>query len=204
MLFDTIVNFVLRFLILLLFIAIYTYIVKLEDTGCACSEHENRTFLKNFSLFSFLYLVITMFISPQVLFKQAGSVGASLYVVLDIVYIVLSILFFWQAISYTRYLVNEKCACSTDMRRELIMWGSIIEIILIVMLLMINMLIPVVGECAMSVLHNVKDTKSSISNVIRDPFSEIKKSPSRVKELFTKTKKTSSKIAKGLSKMVKK
>lgn len=204
MLFDTIINFVLRFLILILFVAVYTYIIKLEDTGCACSEHESRTFLKNFSLFSFLYLIVTMFVSPQVLFRKAGSVGASLYVLLDLIYIVLSIVFFWQTIAYTRFLVNEKCKCSEDYRRELIMWGSFIEVILIVMLLLINLLLPVIGKCAVSVFENVDTTKNSLRNVIKNPFSEIKKSPSRVKELFTKTKTTGKKVFDSVKKVIKK
>jgi hypothetical protein len=204
MLFDTIINFVLRFLILILFVAVYTYIIKLEDTGCACSEHESRTFLKNFSLFSFLYLIVTMFVSPQVLFRKAGSVGASLYVLLDLIYIVLSIVFFWQTIAYTRFLVNEKCKCSEDYRRELIMWGSFIEVILIVMLLLINLLLPVIGKCAISVFENVDTTKNSLRNAIKNPFSELKKSPSHVKDLLTKTKKTGKKVIDSVKKVVKK
>ena len=200
MLFDTIVNFVLRFLILVLFIAVYTYIIKLEEIGCACSEYEYRTFLKNFSLFSFVYLIITMFVSPNVLFNKVGVIGASLYVVLDIIYIICTIVFFWQAICYTRFLVNEKCKCSEDYRRELIMYGSIIEMILIVMLLLINMLIPVIGQCTVSIIKTVDTTKSSLHNVFRDPVSEIKKSPSRVKELFSKSKKNSNNILKSLKK----
>jgi hypothetical protein len=198
LLFDNVVNFILRFLILLLFIAIYTYLLKLEESGCACSLYESQSFLKNFSIFSFIYLTITMFMSPQELFKSLGAVGASIYVVFDIIYIILSITFFWQAISYTRYLINEKCKCSEDMRRELIMWGSIIEIVLIVMLLLINMLIPVIGNCTISIVNSINPTRMSMHNILSDPVKEIKKTPSRVKELFSKTKDTTNKILKSV------
>lgn len=202
--FDSLVNFVLRFLILLLYIAVYTYIIKLEETGCPCSVYESRDFLKNFSLFSCIYLIVTMFVSPHVLFRSIGPVGSSLYVILDIIYIVLSIYFFWESIQYTRFLINEKCKCSEDMRRELIMWGSIIEMILIVMLLLINMLIPIVGSCGMSIISSIDKSKSSLSNAIRDPVKEIKKSPSTVKQLFSKTKKTSKDLMSKASKVLNK
>tara|TARA_Y100000389_G_scaffold186336_1_gene206600 strand:+ start:5475 stop:5912 length:438 start_codon:yes stop_codon:yes gene_type:complete len=145
-----------------------------------------------------------MFISSKVLFEKAGVIGASVYLFLDIIYIVLSIVFFWQAICYTRFLVNEKCKCSEDYRRELIMWGSMLEMFLIVLLLLINMLIPAMGQCVVSILQNVDVTKNSLRNVIRNPMSEIKKSPSRVNELFTKTKKTGKKVFDNVKKVVRK
>ena len=46
--------------------------------------------------------------------------------------------------NYTRYLVNEKCKCSDDIRRNIIMIGSIIEIFIAILFIVSIFIIPVI------------------------------------------------------------
>lgn len=191
---DIIVNFVIRFLVGILFLIAYTYIQKLEDTGCACSQHEYRSFIKTFSMIGIVYLLFTMFISPKMVVEHAGSAGGVAYGILDFVFLMTSIVYFYQTIVYVRFLVNEKCKCSEDMRRELIMWGSIIELVLIVQVLLLSMIIPIIGECSISVINSLDDTRKGVSNVIHNPIDAFTDTPKNVDKIFTKSYNTSKKV----------
>lgn len=197
---DIIANFIIRFLVGILFIAAYTYIQKLEDAGCDCSNHPNRSFIKTFSLVGVIYLVFTMFVTPKMIIENVGKEGAAVYTFLDLVFLVTSVVYFYQTIVYVRYLINEKCKCSEDMRRELIMWGSLIELIMIVQVLLLSMIIPIVGECSMAALNTISSTKKGLSDAIHEPISAISGTPKNVEKIMTKSYNTSKKV---LDKMAK-
>ena len=75
--------FILKILLAILLITTYLYIEKLEATGCECSEHPNRQFIKSFSIFGAIFYIITVFVNPATL--DFGSIFTTVYGVLDLV-----------------------------------------------------------------------------------------------------------------------
>lgn len=189
--------FILKILLAILLITTYLYIEKLETTGCECSEHPNRQFIKSFSIFGAIFYIITVFVNPATL--DFGSVFTSIYGVLDLVFFIMLGIFFYYTIDYVRYLINEKCKCSEDMRRELILGGSVIELILIVMVFIGSMLIPVTSTCVSSVIDNVAKTSSEIKKTVSNPYSAILETPKKLKKTASQFKNASKSVFKDVS-----
>jgi hypothetical protein len=195
-----IANFLIKFLTAILFIAAYTYIVKLEEAGCACSVHPYRAFIKSFSLFAIGYLLLSMFAPPSMVFKHLGPEAAALYNIVDIAFLFVAVVYFYQAIVYTRYLINEKCKCSEDIRREIVMWGSIVEMIIIVQALLLSLIIPIIGDTAMNIINRFDNTRESLSDAIHNPVSSMMKIPSNTAKILKKTKNTVTDVGNGVFK----
>jgi hypothetical protein len=170
--------FILKLLLAILLLTTYFYIEKLEKTGCDCSEHPNRQFIKSFSLFGFVFYILTVFINPANF--DLGNAFNAIYVAIDLIFFIMLGVFFYYTIVYIRYLINEKCKCSEDMRRELIMGGSIIELILIVIVFISSMLIPVTGTCLSSIIDNAAKTSGEIKKTVSNPYASIIASPKNI------------------------
>ncbi|NBS70821.1 hypothetical protein EBT31_18235, partial [bacterium] len=84
-----------------LLILTYTYIDKLEKTGCACSEHKYRKFIKNYPLFAIAFIALVMFVPPSSLVGLVGPVGFWVFAALKVVFGVATIAFYIMAIIYT-------------------------------------------------------------------------------------------------------
>jgi hypothetical protein len=126
-----IIQLVTGFLGIFVLALTYTYIDKLEKTGCACSEHKYRKFIKNYPLFAIAFIALVMFVPPSSLVGLVGPVGFWVFAALKVVFGVATIAFYIMAIIYTRYLMKEKCKCSEDMRREVLFIYSIFELIVV-------------------------------------------------------------------------
>jgi len=180
-----------------LLVFVYTYLTSLEEKGCECAASPNATFIKGFTLFSLIYLLFTMFIPESAIQEQFGNNILILYKFIDIIFLIVFTYYLYVVFQYTRYLVNEKCKCSTDMRREFIMIGSLIEFGLIFMLFIVHVIALTTFIVIGNVLVVVSDNVENIRNVIRDPVSSIKKIPetikkesNNIKEYISKTKDT--------------
>lgn len=178
--------FILKILLAILLLTTYLYIEKLEKTGCECSEHPNRQFIKTFSLFGFFYYTFTAFIHPAVI--NFGNTFKALLGAIDLVFYIVLGLYFYYTIGYIRYLINEKCKCSEDMRRELIMGGSIIELILIVIIFIGSMVLPVTATCLSSVIDNADKTSNEIKKAMTNPYDSVVKSPKKIKSVVSDLK----------------
>lgn len=199
---ETFAVFVAKLIVAILFIIAYLYIDKLEQTGCVCADHPNKDFIKNFSLFGATFLLITMFINPSMIEKNSPLM--MVYGFIELIFLIMVGFYFFYTIEYVRYLVNEKCKCSESMTREFIMYGSIIEFVLILIIFLHSMIIPVVSTCAMSTLENLDNTKKGINQAVRDPLSSLKELPKNVKKTVSNTLSTSKSIlSKANSKVVK-
>jgi len=203
---EFLANFLFKFLILILFVLTFTYIQKLENIGCVCSEHEYRDFIKNFSIIAIVYYGIFMFVSTGTINNTLGKELMILYNIIDIAFLITTLFYFYYTIVYVRYLVNEKCKCSEDLRREIIMWSSIIEMFLLVLVVIVALILPVIGSVTASVLNNASSTKDQLKNTIIDPIGSLKKSPYKIKSVFDKSanilKNTSSTIKNTLNKRI--
>lgn len=195
--------FVLKLIIAILLLITYLYIEKLEKTGCECSEHPNRQFIKNFSIIGLIYYILTIIVNPAN-FNKLGSSFAIAYTILDIVFYFVLAFYFYYTIDYVRYLINEKCKCSEDMRRELILGGSIVELILIVMVFVTAMLIPVTGNCVNNAITSIPKTASEIKKTVQDPLSSIKNTPSNIKKVVSSFSSNSKKVLNSANKIIKK
>jgi hypothetical protein len=199
-----IVKFIYSILTIVLLVLIYTYLNNLENKGCACAAHPNTPFIKGFTIFSIIYLAITMLISDETLANNLGSGIVILKIIIDFIFTIVFIYYLYVVFQYTRYLVNEKCKCSVDVRREIIMVGSLIEFALIFILFLFQIIIVTILGAAFTIVKNVGEHKGAVSDVIRDPIGSISKVPQTLKEdmatIGTYVKKTGKELSKIASK----
>lgn len=192
--------FVSKLIVAVLLLVAYMYIEKLETSGCLCADHPNKDFIKKFSLFGAVFLLVTMFVNPSVM----GSNGplVMLYGVVELIFLVMIIFYFYYTIDYVRYLVNEKCKCSDSMARDFIMWGSVIEFVLILIVLLYSMIIPVVSTTATTFLDSVDKTRKGVSQVVKDPVKSVVNLKGDVKKTMNSLVSNTKEIAKKTGKTV--
>jgi hypothetical protein len=172
-----IIKLIYSILTIILIAFVYTYIDSLEKKGCACAVSPNVNFIKGFSLFAMVYLVFTGLISDKLLYDTFGSNLVLLYKYVDLIFVLVFVYYLYVVFQYTRYLVNEKCKCSVDMRREIIMIGSFIEFALIFILFLLNIIIFTIFVVIYNVIKNVNDNSDNVRDVIRDPIGSLSKVP---------------------------
>lgn len=171
---------ILNVLIFILLILIYTYILKLEGIGCKCSEHPNREFIKSYTIIAIAFLLLTSFISMQDVNDNFGETIAILLSVVTLVFYLIFIIYIYMTFEYVRFLINEKCRCSEDLRREIIMVGTMIELILFFIALLTIILIPILTEVIISILSKSRDFKYNLQENIYDPLGSIRKVPAKL------------------------
>jgi hypothetical protein len=194
-----IANLFTSLIMVILLIIIVSYINKLEKQGCDCSNVANRDFIKKFSMFAIIYLLITMFIPHKLIVKTLGTTFSLLLSIVNIIFIAVSVYFWYLTFNYTRYLVNEKCKCSENISRDIIMVGSLIEIILIFFMFILGLILALVSSIVMTTFNYINKYESELKDTVRNPMKSIKKIPSKVKSSL----KDVSSILKGTSKNVK-
>jgi len=184
-----------------LLVFVYTYITNLEAKGCECAYTPNSGFIKGFTIFAIFYLLITMFI-PDEMIKD--NVSGSLLMFIGFVNIIFYIVFFYYlyiVFQYTRFLVNEKCKCSADIRREIIMIGFLIEFALIVILFLVHFLVVVVIAVIFAVIRELSESSGSIREVVRNPIGSLSKVPGTIKKDIGEISSYVSKTRKELTKL---
>jgi hypothetical protein len=195
-----IMKFIYSILTIILLVFIYTYLTNLENKGCACALTPNNAFIKGFTLFAIIYLIFTGFVSDKMLHDSLGSNIVLLYKYVDLIFVLVFIYYLYQVFQYTRYLVNEKCKCSVDIRREIIMIGSLIEFGLIFLLFLLHIIAFTIFTVIYSVVSQVNEGSDNVRNVIRDPIGSLSKVPKSIKNEMSNINnyisKTSSEIKK--------
>ena len=166
---------------IILLIIIYSYITSLEQKGCKCALPPNINFIKGFTIFSIIYLIFTGMVSDQVISDNFGDNIVLINKVIDLIFALVFIYYLYEVFRYTRALVNEKCKCSVDSRREIIMIGTIIEFILIFILFTFHIIIVFILSTMFNVVKAVEDGSSDLKGVIRDPIGSISKIPGKIK-----------------------
>lgn len=164
-------------LVIILLVLIYTYMVSLEQKGCECAMTPNNRFIKGFTLFAIIYLLFTGFIPEETMKDVLGVNMVFLYKFIDLVFILVFIYYIYVVFRYTRYLVDEKCKCSVDMRREIIMIGSIIELILLVVLFILGVITITIFSVFFTVIKSINESSDMARGAIRDPIGSISKIP---------------------------
>jgi len=189
------------FITVILLVVIYSYIVSLENKGCKCAMTNNIGFIKGFTIFSIIYLLFTGLVSDKAIYDNFGGSIVAINKFVDLIFVLVFIYYLYEVFKYTRYLVNEKCKCSIDMRREIIMIGSVIEIILIFILFLLHIIIFTIGSVIFNLIKNVEDGAGDLKGAIRDPIGSLSKVPSKIRSSVNEIKTNVSKISKQLSKV---
>lgn len=173
---------ILHILVFILLLMIYTYILKLENIGCKCSDHPNKDFIKSYTIISIVFFIVTSFISLKDVYDNMGEIVAIMFSVFTIVFYVIFIAYIYMCFEYVRFLINEKCKCSDDWRREIIMAGTFIEIILFFIAVLTGIIIPVLTESVVSVLSKASTFRSDVRESIYDPVSSLSKVPNKFRK----------------------
>lgn len=186
-----ILNLIMSVLGIFLLAATYFYIDKLEKTGCACSEYRGRKFLKNYSLFAIVLLVGIMFFPPSLFLGKPFPINEIVGGIL-VVYLLVTLYYFISLFRYVRFLVEEKCKCSEDMRREVIYLWSLLEIIILASMMVIPIVIGVAGTAI--VLGKVALKEGSrhslaVMDATVNPLKSAKKIPKNISNISASIKK---------------
>ena len=195
-------NVILNLFVFLLLIAVYSYILKLEDTACACARHPNRDFIKQFSLFALVFLLIVTFLPMSYIIKTFGKVIAGIFAFVKFVFYIVCIVYFYMILDYTRYLINEKCKCSEDYRRGLIMAGSIIEIVILFLILLVIIILPILLNSIATIVQNMDGLETKVESAVRNPYQSIKNIPKSVNTASKMVKNIGKQTSKGFGKII--
>ena len=180
------VNFLMGLFGLIILGMTYAYIDKMEKTGCSCSEHKYRNFIKMWSMISFVVVAIMMF-APAGLVSQYSAQMGWVYLWFYKVFLVVHVVYLILSLVYIDYLVKEKCKCSEDMRRELMYYWFIIRAVLILGLVVLPAFITV-GMTSVGMLTSASSSKD-IFGATGNPIPGIRKLPKSLKKSFSKVKK---------------
>lgn len=196
-----IVNVIIKLITIILFGLTYTYIVSLENKGCKCAQTSDSNFIKSFSLFGIIFLLVVMFIPHKLIYKTVGPTLSILINSVEVVFLLISIYWFYVTYRYTRYLVNEKCKCSDDMRREIIMIGSLIEFIIVFFVFILGLLLSVIAVSIATTINYIVNNEDDIYSTITNPVKSASKIPSKLssnlktlKGIYSNTKKSVKKL----------
>jgi len=170
---------------ILLLVLTYSYINKLEKIGCDCAVHKDRSFIKNYCVFAISYLLITMFFPPVEADALFGSTVGGLYMLLNIVFVIVTIVFYIKSLTYVRYLMKEKCKCSEDVRREILYVWSILEIIILIALVVIPLVFAIAAGAyafTKTSLGEIRNSKDTVLTAVVDPIRSIRKVPEALRK----------------------
>ena len=140
-------------------------------------------------------------VSEQTISDNFGDNIVLINKVIDLIFALVFIYYLYEVFRYTRALVNEKCKCSVDSRREIIMIGTIIEFILIFILFAVQVIIVAILSTMFNIVKAVEDGSSDLKGVIRDPIGSISKVPGKIKSEIGTIKDYVGKTSRELSKI---
>ena len=182
----------------ILLIIILSYIYKLENMGCECSEHPNKEFIKNFTIVALAYFLITSIISLKSVAESMGYVVVQLLSIATFVFFLMFVVYIYYAFDYVRYLTNEKCKCSEDISRDIISVGTMISLFLFLTLLFTIIIVPILLSTLSDLLNRLEVFEGEIEDTVSNPMRTIQKTPDRiltsVKDVGKFVKKSAKKI----------
>ena len=102
----------------------YFWIDKLEKTNCKCSEHWERSYMKNYIYFIFIWITLNLILAI-ILKTHLGEIinntfGATVFGIVQIVLLLIGVGYTFMAIDYINNLKKIDCKCSEDIKREVI------------------------------------------------------------------------------------
>jgi hypothetical protein len=86
-----------------IYVVIFCYLHKLEKENCACANSPKAKFIKYYSLFMIVLLIISMF-EPKIIFNQVSHLFINVFNVINIFFL----------FTYIRKLERDNCVCAVD------------------------------------------------------------------------------------------
>jgi predicted PurR-regulated permease PerM len=164
----------------ILLIIILSYIYKLENMGCECSEHPNKEFIKNFTIVALAYFLITSIISLKSVAESMGFVVVQLLSIATFVFFLMFVVYIYYAFDYVRYLTNEKCKCSEDISRDIISVGTMISLFLFLTMLFTIIIVPILLSTLSDLLNRLEVFEGEIEDTVSNPMRTIQRTPDRI------------------------
>jgi MFS family permease len=160
-----------------LFLTTYVYVDKLEKTGCECSVHPYRNFVKYFPLYAVAYIIVFMFLPFNLFESVFGPAGTIIQGLLATLFGIAAIVFFVLAFIYSRWLMTEKCKCSEDVRREVLYYWSMLTIVLLAVLVVLSLAATLFasGGSKVSVKGAIQETSRLGASTLQSPRERITK-----------------------------
>ncbi len=190
----------IQIIFVLLLLIIWSYIYKLENVGCACSDHSNKEFIKTFTMIALAYFAITAFIDVKGIAKSMGIGIVQLLAFGSFIFFLTFVVYIYYAFDYVRYLMNEKCKCSEDLRRDIIAIGTMISLFLFMVLLFTVIIIPILISTLTNLFVKIQVFESEVEEVIKNPVKSLRSSPGRIlnstKDIGSFVKSTATKLVK--------
>lgn len=177
---EYIANIAINFVIILFLVIMYTYLTKLESIGCECSVHPYRDMIKSYTIFALAIVVIISLVPTTTIGSMFGNTMAIIYTILKLIFYTTCIVYFYMVLVYTRFLVNEKCRCSDDIRREILTGGAIIEIIVLFMVLLMVIILPIIFGSIIYISNNYEKLEKEMSTSLTKPLRTLRKLPSKI------------------------
>lgn len=180
-----IVSLIAGFIGIVLMFVTYLYIDKLEKIGCACAAHPYQKFVKNYPLFAIAYLAITMFLPPSIMAARSGTAVGATLMAASFIFTIATVVFFVLALMYVRYLKVAKCACSEDVRREVLYWWALAELVILFMLVLIPIMFAVLaGAFALTVgtAGKISAASGQVREAAVNPLKSARKVPAAFKK----------------------
>jgi hypothetical protein len=132
--------------------------------------------------------------------KNMGNVIVQLLAFGSFVFFLTFVVYIYYSFDYVRYLMNEKCKCSEDLRRDIIAIGTMISLFLFLILLFTIIIIPILISTITNLFVKIQDFESEVEEVIKNPVKSLKNSPGRLfkstKDIGSLVKRTASKLSK--------
>jgi hypothetical protein len=144
----------------------YTYIDKLERIECACAEHPYKNFIKNYIIFAICFLLVTAFLPPSMVVGFLGPAYGVVYLIIKWVYVIATVVFFIYALRYVQYLTREKCKCSEDIRRDVLYWWSIVQLVIFAILIVLPFILMFTTGAFALVMKSGKSVASNLDKTV--------------------------------------
>lgn len=190
-----VISIIFALAIISLHVVVLTYIYKLERINCPCAEHPYRDYLKYYIMVSIVLLTANMFVP----FLEPNATASGFIGFFLLLWVCATVVFYVLAIQYVRYLVKAKCACSEDVRRQVLYVWAILELCLIGVLFLLPLFIfAVMGALSLAV-NTGKGFKSLPNRVIEQstsPLRSLRKVPGSLRESLRKVSNRASKLVK--------
>jgi predicted PurR-regulated permease PerM len=146
------------------------------------------------------YFAITAFIDVKGIAKSMGIGIVQLLAFGSFVFFLTFVVYIYYAFDYVRYLMNEKCKCSEDLRRDIIAIGTMISLFLFMVLLFTVIIIPILISTLTNLFVKIQVFESEVEEVIKNPVKSLRSSPGRIlnstKDIGSFVKSTATKLVK--------
>ena len=170
---------------LALYIVALTYIQKLENINCPCSNHPYRKWIKAFLVFSILFVGVNMFV-PLMTYNSRNPMVALALTLLVFAFVVISLVFVYMAIIYIRFLVREKCNCSVDIRRNVIYIWSILLVVILLIGVFAILFSSLLTCTASAIVSTIEPLENTILTATIDPLKSLRDVPKSLSKSASK------------------